>query len=541
MKKALILMLLVVFFAGVILSTRIYLDDDAIISYRYVHNLVKGRGLIPFENGPRLEGYSNPSLVFATATIATITNLKNLNHILFIGLWLNTLGALGTLFILFRWGKNGYLPAIAMAGCYHWQCIRGSGLETALYTFLLTLSIFCFSKKRYKMGLAMALLIALSRPEGIGLAILISLTYLYETRNEIFTSAKRVFTVVILPFAAFLLWRFWYFGEWLSNTSFAKTHLVDRGVFSGSGLLYIFNGMAIYPILLVLFGLTLWRFHRDLPKYEIAVLFGQLAFISVIGADEAHFGPFRFLIPILPILFRSLTMLTPEKLPTNQRRKIAIAVVTFAIFCPTYSKHNATWDPNWFNQIHGSIKGELPKKLYYLAKPRPWLDEHFSQFLAENVSNPESKTLASIQGGALLIHWKGNFKDIAGLLSADYAKANSKQREELFRTSPPDIYANFEHVGITLKYGWVQERHFFPSVQTLKELGYKPVLIYKINGPDLWWGGKLWKNHSYFNFIAYTRDPSILRVDHQLEKTHFTHQDETGKIETEVPILMVNA
>ena len=41
-----------------------HLNDDSIISYRYVWNLVRGFGLVNYLGAPHVEGYSNALFVF---------------------------------------------------------------------------------------------------------------------------------------------------------------------------------------------------------------------------------------------------------------------------------------------------------------------------------------------------------------------------------------------------------------------------------------------------------------------------------------------
>jgi hypothetical protein len=512
--------LLLMFVVTTIFGARQFLDDDACIAYRYVLNLVNGNGLVPYHNGPRLEGYSNSALVFSTASLAFLLKIKDFDGILRIGLFFLSVASLAGLLILFYWGKTEktkywYFPSILLAGYHPFAYVRMSGLETPLYMFFLLSTAYFFVFRRFKSGLIMAVLAGLTRPEGVLIVSPLLMIAAIDAYKQKKWKGLRSYLgwsllLFVIPLTAFLSWRFAYFGELLPITVHAKTHLDEKGVFGDGGFKYIWQGAdrnpfwaAIYAIkeiskcsginylwkefstdlvLAGLFFLTVWRFviYKWETRYEIAIVFIQLAFIIAVGGDDPHFGRYRFLLPIFPILFRSSTLImyglekvfivVVKRLPSLG---FQYGMVIVLIIVPFYNTDDGYWYPSWGAQIYQFVDnpGYFLDQLNKVVNPEPWVDFAASKYLAEQLPNQgEGLSIGSGQGGTFLLHLKSEFQDNSGLLSRDYSLArNYKEKEELFKNNPPDINAVYNGRALTCK-GWIEAQRHFPEAKVMLDV-----------------------------------------------------------------------
>ena len=331
-----------------------WMCDDAYISVRYAGNLADGHGLIFNPGAPeeRVEGFSNPSWTLLLA----------------LGLWMGVpevvqggVGAqrwgiemyaallgmacwVGLEVLLLLWSRRmgraagvAMLPlaAVAMALHHHWATLCLSGLETGLFTLLLTAMAWrtaTAAKSAHFVPLGvLAAVAALTRPDGAILAVVAAAWSLVMTlRAGAGGALRRAFPCYAIPalgiFLPLWVWKWSYYGSPVPNTALAKSagegHL-ERG------LAYVQLYLESYLITLLALGagvvLAVWVFARrrqdrgaastnaantavqPVPK-EIASLlrvvlaYGlpYLAFVVWVGGDFMHT---RFLLPITPLVF----------------------------------------------------------------------------------------------------------------------------------------------------------------------------------------------------------------------------------------------
>jgi hypothetical protein len=217
-----------------VLSTLLknWIVDDAGISFAYAKNLANGVGLTTWPGEPPVEGFSNffwtlilsffhwihlfdPTLTPKIISITLVFLLFIFNHQLskkitqsFIpGLFANLLIACNAPFIIWT----------------------NSGLENALYVFLmigLLLQIIQFFEKPKTSSLIgasiLTFLIAITRPEGIIYAAIFPICWMLKKQ-----SIKYLLTyvgLVSILFGSFLIFRYFYFNDWLPNTYYIKYH-----------------------------------------------------------------------------------------------------------------------------------------------------------------------------------------------------------------------------------------------------------------------------------------------------------------------------
>ncbi len=223
--------------------------DDAHITFRYAENAAAGRGLVYNPGGARVEGYSNPLLLFALipaarAGIAPETAARALGlagFALCVAAAWGLAGALGG-------GRLERLAAGALtAGHFPLLYYSATGLETGLFAGLLAAALWRHLAREHGgsedgakpagidiAGAALWLAVALSRPEGIlyplalgvwetsRMAIMARETGVKHITWRLYYGRVATFAITGAGFALFLLWRHEVFGRWTPNTFTAK-------------------------------------------------------------------------------------------------------------------------------------------------------------------------------------------------------------------------------------------------------------------------------------------------------------------------------
>jgi hypothetical protein len=294
--------------------------DDSYISFRYAQNLVDGHGLV-YNLGERVESYSGVLWVLLLALGAKLgaaipTAAKYFAlffHAATIALFMAYLRR------VLSEPLRRPLPIFALAFLMLHPtetAYAESGLETSLAAFLLLAAVYGTTRAVEKengvrcaalAGLA-ALLLGLTRPEGICAAAPLAL-WLWFGRKEHRGSRTLAFVLVTaLPYAAFLLWRHSYFGHWLPNTFYAEFYGAGFGLVP-KGLKYFLHylNVTLFPYLLIIAIALAARFRARLPGWWIGVSAVALTYIAAVvlmGGDHSTLG--RFLAPVTPLLLALL-------------------------------------------------------------------------------------------------------------------------------------------------------------------------------------------------------------------------------------------
>jgi hypothetical protein len=210
-----------------------WLIDDAGITFAYARNFGYGYGLVSQPGVSPVEGYSNP---LWTALLAPFFTLR-----VFDPVWTPKLISLaflaGSLALVVRRGGTAWLavlPALLLALDTSFVVWGVSGLENPLLAFLLIASAVLALRDaegdapRYEReaGLVAALL-AMTRPDAVLYAAAYPAVLLLARRRFRFLRYGLSFGGV---FAAFLVARRFYFGDWVPNTFYAKVRPWMLGV-----------------------------------------------------------------------------------------------------------------------------------------------------------------------------------------------------------------------------------------------------------------------------------------------------------------------
>jgi hypothetical protein len=283
-----------------------WLDDDQMISMRYARNLAAGHGLV-WNSGQYVEGFSN---LLWTLIMAAV-------HLLPLG---DAHAAVAVKLI--NWGL---LCAVLLLGERLLRCFLpkpGLALAALLAALAIDLDVVYWSVNGFETTLLTALFLLVlvrvleewqrgaSRPSTYLLMGVLPLVradayYVWAAAALLawgLASQRRqtawLLALSLLPGAAQLLWRHWYYGGWLPNTYYLKVAGVPgRGRLA---LLYLARFARHYcvPLGFALSGLLL---RRDRARGLLAAGFAVAAlYVLVVGEDVFLYS--RFLAHLVPVL-----------------------------------------------------------------------------------------------------------------------------------------------------------------------------------------------------------------------------------------------
>ncbi|MDD3647190.1 MAG: hypothetical protein PHS44_01665 [Candidatus Dojkabacteria bacterium] len=294
--------------------------DDAFISFRYAKNFAEGHGLVFNPNEPPVEGYTN----FLWIMILAIGYKTGLGIVVFSKI-LGYLCSVGTviLILFYEWGKKisphiQVLAAIILSSSGIFTVWGSSGMETSLFTFLLTLSLLLFlkitqhnpekasGKKVLYLSVLLSLL-ALTRPEGYLVFIILGLLFLtfqIITNKRLAIKSLMCYTLPFLIVVVVqLTFRLLYYQDILPNTFYNKV---------GSGIDQYLRGIRYTKDFVVANSVTILftcvyflskrkkKKNNNLLPISLAVLGIYATYIIYIGGDVMP--AFRFFSPLFPLV-----------------------------------------------------------------------------------------------------------------------------------------------------------------------------------------------------------------------------------------------
>ncbi|HZY40587.1 MAG TPA: hypothetical protein VFF59_01155 [Anaerolineae bacterium] len=385
--------------------------DDAYISFVYAKNLVQGHGLT--YNGLVVEGYSN---FLWTVMIAPFIALGW--DPLVVARFISLGCAVATLFLTERLIRRLNPTVSALASGLALLTIAVSvpftawtlgGLETALMTLEVALFVYCelhADPRLTRWSVIVALACALTRPEGAMLfPILIAHRLIY--RSQPVRQIVRQGALFVVPFAAYLLWRYVTYGYWLPNTAFLKLDSSLATLSAAANWLLAY--LQLRPLLAGLLVMGLAGLVRDRLWADrnwclvLGVIGAFIAFVLYAGPDWMPHH--RFIVPIIPLLGlltgRALSLFRHVWL---QRATYILAlggVVLEVVFALTTAIPIA---PRFGDYTDGLIRGGV------------WIQQN---------TTPQD-TIAVVDAGALAYYSERRTIDIIGLNDAHIAHAPGK-------------------------------------------------------------------------------------------------------------------
>lgn len=281
-----------------------FTQDDAFISYRYAQNALDGHGLV-FNIGERVEGYTNFLWVVWLMFCGLVgidfdPAAKALGLASGIGMIV-----LGGLLARHAWrqihdkgaewaGLAGALIVGVNGSVAYWSV---SGLETAFFGFLLTLSVWLWIRESPLTPVVFALA-TMTRPEGGLVWLLLTGCEYITTRDWRRTLKLLVLTAILL--APFGMFKLLYYGYLLPNPFYAKTGLAWEYVQSGLEYAWLFlQHYMLYGFMLIPVAFALWKLPGRAKRIPIVFLVYSL-YIIVVGGDVLR--PNRFFVPLIPLM-----------------------------------------------------------------------------------------------------------------------------------------------------------------------------------------------------------------------------------------------
>lgn len=373
---------------------RRWICDDAFISYRYAQNMLDGKGLV-FNEGEYVEGYSNFLwTIFCAAGMALGISVENWSIIWGIAFFALSLALLAwhSHFLKKTIGSAaGLVPiAVVLAAAHEdWTIYATSGLETSAYVFFLILGYVMLvqwglnpntpsMRAKPAMGLMLGLVFlcaSLIRPDGVLFALIAGalLPTLPRLRWKVLAGYALAFG---MPYAAFMIWRKWYYGDWLPNTYYAKSASLS---WWEQGLWYLRSYFMKYGALLTALpalAIVLARSARA-GRDPNARLLGRMALIAAafaipymlyvtrVGGDFMYA---RSLIPATPFFIFLIEIgLAAVPWPGARWRAVLVAALVAGLMIPSYPMND-------FDLFHG-----IANEWKYYAEVHPLIDESQDQ------------------------------------------------------------------------------------------------------------------------------------------------------------------
>ncbi len=289
------------------------LNDDAFITFRYGRNWAEGYGPV-FNPGERVEGYTNPLLVAVSAAMFLVGLSPAVGVI-----WLGVLCGLLLIPLSFLAARHLapaetpaallLVPPLLIATNRNVAYWCTSGMETVPLACCLLAGLCCYLKEqtaqpRLRWSGFLFAVAYLLRPDALLFVVLAVVHAAIIPQKAPAPLRLRQSLAVGLPALAVvlvhLLWRRWYYGDWLPNTFYAKTggsiDYLQWGRAYLSGYIGTYGGYAFHVLPVACLLLT--RLGRG-SGLLLGSIGAYLVFVLAIGGDyNAHY---RLLVPLMPL------------------------------------------------------------------------------------------------------------------------------------------------------------------------------------------------------------------------------------------------
>ncbi len=358
---------------------RLWIVDDAGISFVYARNLARGYGLISQPGSIPVEGYSN----FLWVLLLTPFFLLGVFHPIITPKLLSILLVLVSFIVIYKTilslVNNRFISFIVLtliATNTSFAVWTTSGLENPLYTLLFCLLLFwsvryiVFEKTSRPNAIFLgfvAACIAMTRPEGIiyfGIFPLLLLTK--RLNKQDMTYKQQEFNYVLyglnfaLLFGSFMVFRIVYFNDIFPNTFYAKCILLSRifnrtvaqmqiqdimsSVTGQLGFIAL-AGLVVAVVYFMLIKMRVMVYLRLIKRKHFALfIFLTLIFLSIFGyfllspeimtkmATKLHDLVFGVAGQIWPVIFAGLMIITVYLILTRRFKREHFILSVFLVW-----------------------------------------------------------------------------------------------------------------------------------------------------------------------------------------------------------------
>lgn len=353
--------------------------DDLYVYFRYVNNFINGRGIV-YNAGEYVEGFSS-FIWFLILSVFGFTKLplelsSKIASVVF---------AVLALLVIYRISKElipgiwRLFPVLITALNLPFVLWSVSGFEISFYSLLLLLcfyKIIKIKKNSFDIILLILLLaiISFTRPEGFlfSFTFLIAIFFYTKGFRGVFYYTLSGYLFLLI---GFLLFRFFYFGEFVPNTYFAK---LGYGIIGYNeiriyrfGIIYILKFFFYNPHFAILLLYFVFRFKYWEEKNNILLLFSlilvQFAFIVYAGGDWME--QYRFIVCVIPFisLLSSVTLkdIYDRKLSGNMDYRVLYIIGILFLFVNIYfsdfdsiNRERILW--NKVKEVSADLKNIIP-------------------------------------------------------------------------------------------------------------------------------------------------------------------------------------
>jgi tetratricopeptide (TPR) repeat protein len=282
--------------------------EDALISFRYAYNLAEGHGLV-YNPGEYVEGISNPLWTVALAACYACGST------MFLAAYRLVIFCVLLSFLLLRWAGirqfggrtvTSRLPLLFLA-CFtelnasHGNLLEGASVMACLSCILAGGVV----RNTCLLGVG-AVLLAGSRPEGIGVALLVMVWTAFEMRAGRVERARfwRMCAGILAAICALIALRAGYYGALFPNGARIKMACArfDRYSSTLSGLYYVARYIRAVGVPMAMLALAGLAFRK--VRSIVLLLLGLVAFnLLVVVQNGGDWMPqFRLLTPYAPLL-----------------------------------------------------------------------------------------------------------------------------------------------------------------------------------------------------------------------------------------------
>jgi|Deesub1362A_J573_1020465.scaffolds.fasta_scaffold00813_20 hypothetical protein len=411
--------------------------DDAFITFRYSENLAMGSGPTYNSGLPPIEGYTS----FLWVIFMAIPHLLNLNAVYFakcIGIF----ATIAYMLISFKFasrlssfleGGERYIPAVfvvlLLSSFYPTSVHAISGMETALFTLMLTLFLYLsatflngFPKLTAIFLALVGLLLGLTRPEGNLVVILGLLTVFWLSPKEIRPFLLKVIIILyLLPGALYFVWRAAYYGHLFPLPFYAKV-LSPSSLPGINNVISFLRYMSIHVGILVLIGIL-----RADSKLLPAFLSTSSLLVFYVLPNHIMGYEWRFLFPLAPFIFVIAALGLAVLWEWIQSAKFSVCsgrafpIIVFLGICFVVSLDLLT-----------DVKGKVMPKIGYakgLRETHIALGKKLHSFSSDGV-------LAIADAGAVPYYSKWKTIDTFGLNNNHIALSGKHDPEYVFSQNP---------------------------------------------------------------------------------------------------------
>lgn len=380
--------------AGNIYSQRNLVFDDAFISYRYARNLANGDGITWNPNEAPVEGYTNFLLVLILAPF-----IKFGADPLLVTRILSIIAAIGMCILLYNLSGKNYrlLPEVSFLIVVSFLLFTNTdslciiGLETVLYTAAIFLSFAVASKYfenrnpayGYFFGLA-CFITFLLRPEVVFLWVSFFLIAGMENRqkgekiSQLINFLLPVTIGFLLPFGAYLAWKYVYFGTIIPNPYYVKAS--SSHLFSPLGLQSVWDFIVNNRLWISMTALSFFitRETGFQSGRRLAELFCLIYLLFYLRVDTLMNVGDRFLYPIIiflvycsvPAISRIYSLLLEQKLPALIKIPTILSIIILAL------------NPLSIQQIIGNLRAMRTEDSNQLSQNNSLMQKEYRMALA---------------------------------------------------------------------------------------------------------------------------------------------------------------